>query len=165
MKIISSLFILVGALLLCQCQTNQPQNNTIEVSSAQELLDAIGPDRTIKLAAGVYDLTPAAEGESEYHVARYVFDGFERSVKHVNGLRLIGGAGVKIQVEPRYANVLTFEGCRDLTIENIFFTHTPEQGYCTGGVLNFANCSNVVINNCVLDGCGIEGITAQFVTT
>lgn len=164
MKFITPVIVAISAFFLCQCKTNQPQTNTIQVSSSQELLDAIGPDRTIKLAAGSYDLTPAAAGTSEHHLARYVFDGFERVVKNVNGLRLVGGSGVKIHVGPRYAYVFNFEGCRDITIENIFFTHTPDQGYCSGGVLNFENCSNINISNCVLDGCGTEGITARNVS-
>jgi hypothetical protein len=46
-------------------------------------------------------------------------------------------------------------------LENIDAGHGPEKGDCTGGVLNFSNSYNININNSVLFGSGIEGITAE----
>ena len=164
MKYLSAGLILGVSLLLCQCETTRKQSNVIEVGSSQELLDAIGPDRTLKLASGIYDLTATTADSATHHQTREVFDGLERVIKNVSGLRLIGGAGVKLHIAPRYAYVLNFENCRDITLENIEFTHTPDLGYCTGGVLQFENCSGISIDSCVLDGSGTEGLTLRNVT-
>lgn len=63
----------------------------------------------------------------------------------------------KIEITPRYANVLTFISCENITFTNLQLGHTDE-GYCTNGVLGFDDCKNIAINNCGLFGCGTEGI-------
>lgn len=63
----------------------------------------------------------------------------------------------KVEVTPRYANVLTFISCENISLNNIYFGHTDE-GYCTNGVLAFDDCKNISINNCGLYGCGTEGL-------
>ena len=36
-----------------------------------------------------------------------------------------------------------------------------EPGYCMGGVLNFRECDNILVDSCGLYGCGILGIQAE----
>jgi len=63
----------------------------------------------------------------------------------------------KVEVTPRYANVLTFISCEDISLSNIYFGHT-EEGYCSNGVLAFDDCKSIRIDNCGLYGCGTEGL-------
>lgn len=67
------------------------------------------------------------------------------------------GMRMLMRVRPRYAYVLSFIGCSDITIDGLVMGHTDE-GYCEGGVLEFYDCKNVNVSNCDLYGCGIEGI-------
>lgn len=54
-----------------------------------------------------------------------------------------------IEITPRYANVLTFINCENITLTNLQLGHTDE-GYCTNGVVGFDGCRNITINNCGL---------------
>jgi len=63
--------------------------------------------------------------------------------------------------EPRYADVLSFHDCSDLTIENVTLGHTVEQGSCEGAVLEFNNCRNVTLDGLDLYGCGTYGVAAH----
>lgn len=65
-----------------------------------------------------------------------------------------------IEVTPRYAYVLEFISCENLTFTNLLLGHTRE-GYCSNGVLGFDDCKNITITNCGLYGCGTEGIVAR----
>jgi polygalacturonase len=88
-----------------------------------------------------------------------VFDGHELIVHNVAGLKLIGaGKATQLLAKPRYANVLTFDGCTDIALENLVLGHTPA-GYCEGGVVRMSKCRAITINKCDLFGCGIEGLT------
>lgn len=73
---------------------------------------------------------------------------------------LINGQRTLLRVSPRYADVLMFINCSDITIDGFIMGHTDE-GYCEGGVLSFRSCKNVRVDNCDLYGCGIEGITLR----
>ncbi|MCP4375703.1 MAG: hypothetical protein GY794_05950 [bacterium] len=131
----------------------------IYVKTAEELVLAIGSDRTIKLRPGVYDLSSVAQKQTEFVRWAKVHDGYELIVRNVKGLKLIGPRkSPEILAKPRYANVLRFDNCKDITLENLVLGHTPE-GYCEGGVLAINKSTGVTINKCDLFGCGIEGLT------
>ena len=66
-----------------------------------------------------------------------------------------------ISAVPRYADVLSFEFCTNVTLENMTCGHTVEPGYCMGGVLGFKDCRNTIVRNCGLYGCGILGVIAR----
>ena len=136
------------------------------VSTVDELLEAIGPDRIIQLEDGEYNLTQAGSygdlsaGEYWHWVDSY--DGYQLVIRNVAGLWLEGSdvQRCSIVTEPRYANVLAADSCDDLHFSNFTAGHTPGEGYCSGGVLDFYSCSRVRIQNCDLYGCGTYGITA-----
>ena len=137
------------------------------VSDAGELLKAIAPDTTILLAPGSYDLTLSGEDEAiaawneqfDYVKLRRCFDGIEIVVTDCDGLTLRGaGEGVHLHLEPRYADVLSFENCRDLTLANLTLGHTPERGSCEGSVVALTDCANVTVDNADLYGCGVYGL-------
>ncbi len=145
-------------------------DGTVTVSTVDELLAAIAPDTTVVLASGLYDLSKAADyGKTggEYYSWVESYDGPELSLNGVSGLTLKAAedAEVTISAVPRYADVLYFDSCSNIVLEDLTLGHTQEPGQCAGGVLNFDNCENVLINDCELFGCGIMGVQAAHCRT
>ncbi len=142
------------------------EDEAIPVSTAGEFLEAIAPGAEIELAPGTYNLTAylseASETVSDY-VARGFTDGWQAEIHGVEGLTIRGAAGGKIEVvaEPRYSDVLNFSDCSDIVIENVTFGHTIEQGHCEGAVLSFDHCRNIRLDALDLYGCGTYGVAAS----
>lgn len=141
------------------------------VTTMDQFVRELAPNRHICLAPGSYNVTEwilgASEAEREanpYVEVALVNDGLE--------LKLVGLAHVAIYTpthdpadtslvaEPRYANVLSFVGCNDITLRDLTLGHTPEQGYCTGGVVYLEDCGSVTLKNLDLYGCGTYGVSA-----
>ena len=163
----------------------------VYASDAESLINAIGPGHEIHLAPGVYNLTEwidkagasgaFGEVDSDFKLAEMlgkgvdlspyvklerVHDGYEIVIHDVRNLSICAAASftpgtIEIVVEPRYANVLTFENCDKVFLSDIIAGHTPEQGYCTGGVLCFRDCGRIALSGMDLYGCGTYGITAE----
>ena len=139
----------------------------IRVRNVDELLSAIGSDRLIELSEGDYCLTEARSyGRDSYSSLWYwqdSYDGYQLVITGVRNLCLTGaGAGrCSIVTDPRYANVLRFEDCIGLDISGLTLGHTPGEGFCSGGVLDFFRCEDVSVSECELYGCGTYGITAS----
>jgi hypothetical protein len=137
---------------------------TIIVETPDQFVDAIGSNRTIQLKTSEISLKDVSYGKNG---SNYRFDeehdGYELVIFGVKNLNIIGlgSAQVKITTEPQYGDVIVFENCEQITIENINAGHGPEKGYCTGGVFNFLRCKNITINQSTLYGSGMEGITAE----
>ena len=133
------------------------------VQDAEGFIKAIGPDREIILKSGTYVISESSliSLKSDYIKWQETYDGYELLVINVKNLTISAEAGknASILVKPSYSNVLSFSNSQNITLNNITFGHGPEKGYCTGGVLVFSDCSNVVINGCDLFGCGTEGLT------
>ncbi|MBR6345232.1 MAG: right-handed parallel beta-helix repeat-containing protein, partial [Lachnospiraceae bacterium] len=89
-------------------------------------------------------------------------DGLELVIKDVEDLTIMSEYEVELQVEPRYACVLNFEGCEDITLQGITMGHTDGEGYCSGAVLNFSDCDGVDISGMDLYGCGTYGIWSNY---
>ena len=140
----------------------------VRVTNIDELLAAIGPERTIVLAPGVYDLSAAADYGGfggEYYSWRESYDGPELVIDGAKGLTICAEsdapAATVITAVPRYANVLAFQSCEDLTIKGLTVGHTQAPGECSGGVINLQGCSGTSIRDCRLYGCGISGVNAS----
>lgn len=84
-----------------------------------------------------------------------VHDGKEATIRDVHNFELTGSAD--LLAEPRYAWVLNFRDCHSLALRDLTFGHT-EEGYCRGGVLRFQSCTDVILENCDLFGCGTYGL-------
>ncbi|MCL1875565.1 MAG: ankyrin repeat domain-containing protein [Synergistaceae bacterium] len=157
-------------------------NRIINVTNAREFLEAIGSDRIIEMAPGKYNLSewdPILNNQSEQaprcpnlkndgspKLDKGVlwsddpFDGGELVLSGINNLtiRSTGKASeTLIIVDPRYAFVMTFWDCSDITMENLTAGHS-EGGACEGGVFRFGNCSQIAINNAGMYGCGTVGL-------
>lgn len=135
---------------------------TIRVSDEKELIRAIGPDRTLVLEPGVYNLAEldGDEWDNPYTAWEPVDDGRQLNLMGVANLQILGAGSrpVKIVIECRFAFVLGFQDCDNIAITNIEAGHTPGKGDCPGGVFRFRGCRGVAIDQSVLGGGGKEGL-------
>ena len=134
------------------------------VSTVDEFLAAIGSDRTIYLDDGLFDLSTATRcgaGFGAHYRWDERYDGPSLVIENVSNLRIVGqGQGeTTLQAVPRYADVLGFEGCRNVTVADLTAGHRKEApGSCSGDVLAFERCSGFQVADCGLFGCGVFGL-------
>lgn len=146
----------------------QPSDDgMIHVDNVDAFLAAIGPDTTIYLEPGNYDLTTAADYGSmggEYYTWGEEFDGYSLVIQYVGNLTILAESPNKVTLEtvPRYADVLRFENCHDITLQGFTAGHTVEPGSCAGDVLGFVTSQGIRVENCSLFGCGVIGIHAEY---
>ncbi len=158
---------------------NVAAQKEIKVNSARELIEAIGSNRIIVIQDGcVLNLTPILNNEDffdrdgfgwlpnyyperngteELKVSCKCFDGRMLDLIGIRNLTIRGGKDCKIVVEPRYAYIFSFYGCKNIRLERLTIGHT-EEGYCEGGVILASGCENLSIANCDLYGCGTYGL-------
>lgn len=139
---------------------SQIDENTYLVKNVSEFLDAIGPERTIILKSGKYNLSGAHKVENDYIDWPNNYDGEYPVLRSLRNLRIIGEFGAEIQIDPAYGWVLSFDTCRNIRLENLIAGHTSP-GYCSGGVLQFLYCSDIEVRNCDLYGCGTYGLETE----
>ncbi|MGB3366771.1 MAG: right-handed parallel beta-helix repeat-containing protein, partial [Acidaminobacteraceae bacterium] len=135
------------------------EENVISVSTTEQFLSAIGPDRTIKVASGEYDLL-SIKIDNEYIKYEDTYDGRELVIYKVENLKIIGDENSKPEfvIDPRYSNVMVFKEVGNLTIKNIVAGHRKDLGESTGGVFKFDFSDDVVLENLDLYGSGTVGI-------
>lgn len=135
------------------------------VDSVDGFIAAIGSDRVIMLKEGCYDLTAAAdygEGSGEHWYWQEAYDGHELVICGVENLRITGSEEkTELITQPRYADVLSFENSRGITVQKLTLGHSPEPGLCAGGVIYLDGCEDVRVEESYLYGCGIIGLQAQ----
>ena len=141
------------------------EDGMIHVTNVDELLASIAPNVTIYLEDGVYDLSKAAGfggSGGEYAYWMNCYDGPGLVISGVEGLTITAGGPHRatIAAVPRYADVIYFENCKGLSLQNFTAGHTQEPSSCMGGVLSFHNCTDTTVQDCSLYGCGILGVTA-----
>lgn len=149
--------------------TGIPVQDGVEyhVTTVDELLAAIGSDTTIYLDNDMFDWSTATNyggygGEHYYWVD--IYDGPGLVITGVSNLRLIGQGkdATTVQAVPRYADVIAFESCRNVTVANLTAGHLKgEPGSCSGDVLAFESCQDFHIVDCGLFGCGVYGVRAN----
>lgn len=134
----------------------------IEVTTVDELLNAIAPDTVIELTGQRYMLTEASTygtGSGSGYYRWDTGDGAELVIENVTGLTIrAANRDTCIVTEPRWVNVLHFIDCEDIALEGFTAGHT-DGAYCSGGVLCFENTKGVTVDGCSLYGCGTEGVT------
>lgn len=160
----------VGTLGLPEMIDLSPEGYTVTVGTVEELLDCIGPQVGIILKPGYYNLSEyiedvwEREGEHWNETHPYVqlrdcYDGVEVVIRNVDGFSICGDGEnrTEIVVDPRYAQVLNFKNCSDLMFLGLTMGHT-ETGECSGNVLDFYGCQNVILSAMDIYGCGFFGI-------
>lgn len=145
----------------------QPQME-VHVSTVDELIAAIGPNTEIVLDAAEYDLSTATgygTSSGAYYYWEDIFDGPGLVIRDVDNMTIRSNDGRHtehtISAVPRYADVLQFRACSGITVSGFTAGHTREPGSCAGGVLEFADCDGITVDNCGLFGCGILGVQAD----
>ena len=140
---------------------------TVRVKDVDELVAAIGPNTAVELQPGEYALAAAstygqATGNQYCRWEAASEGGYELIISGVNGLTLLGAGTdeTTILAQDRYANVLRFVGCGQLTVSRFTAGHDPAPGYCFGGVLRLEHCNGVAVEGCALFGCGVVGVDA-----
>ena len=141
------------------------EQETVTVTTVDEFLAALGSNREIIIDAPMLELSTATGYKNMVGGENYdwsdPFDGPQLNIRNLDNLTIRGkdgkGANV-ISAVPRYAQVLCFEGCTNLTVKDLTLGHTKEPGYCAGGVLDLQRCTNVTVENTGLFGCGTIGI-------
>ena len=136
------------------------------VDNVKDLLLAIEPGADIVLEPGTYNLSKyieLAKGDVNENGWVYLYDcgdGKEARIANVSDLTIRGldGEHTEIVIEPREAQVLTFESCDNVTLENLTLGHTVSTDPCEGDVLDLINCSDIALNGMDLYGCGTNGI-------
>ena len=142
------------------------EDGYVHVSTVDEFLAAIAPNTAIYLEDGDYDLSSAASyggyGSQYYLWKDTGVDGPQLVICNLRGLSITGGGADKASIiaKPRYAEVLAFDNCQDISLSGFTAGHSQAPGSCIGGVLYFNNTGNISIESCSLYGCGVWGITA-----
>ena len=149
-------------------QATQPQLE-IHVANVDELIAAIGPNTKIILDSEWYELSEATgygTSSGSYYYWEDMFDGPGLVIRDVDNMTIASADGnVKkhtISAVPRYADVLAFKACSNVTLSGFTAGHTIEPGSCIGGVIEFRDCDNMTVDNCGLYGCGILGVYAEY---
>lgn len=137
----------------------------VTVSTAEELIGALGSNKKIYLKQGVYDLSSVSQDYRDSQAQVYwepVFDGYELTLKDIQNLTIEGpGEGTaEIIAEPRYAFVLSFLNSSNVNLVNIKAGHS-EGGYCEGGVFSFKDSAHIQIDGALMYGCGTEGLRLE----
>lgn len=142
--------------------------NPVTVRNADEFIAAIAPDTEIIVDAERIDFSKArgyGTASGEYYRWAEAFDGPELFITGVSNLTVRGSGEDHntnvLSAVPRYANVLNFENCCNITVKGLTAGHTEEPGSCIGGVLFFLNSQDILIEDCGLFGCGTLGVNAM----
>lgn len=146
---------------------------TVHVSTADEFIKAIASDTLIIIDSEQIDLSTAknyGEGAIEFWncpedsffgdknwVWEQVYDGHALWIGNVSNLHIQGG---KLVTAPRYANVLGFYNCSNISLNGTTLGHL-EGSECAGGVVYLYGCSDAVLESCELYGCGIYGVQTE----
>ena len=158
----NTVFIFIIAALTSFASQQISAQELVQVDNTLDFLNAIKSNTIIELAEGTYNISSVIENQTNENISIIDnFDGYEPDIYNVNDLTIRAKGKVTILLEPRYAWVMMFYNCNNLTLEGITMGHT-EKGYCVGGVLSFSECNNITIKSCSLYGSGTVGINTNF---
>ena len=134
----------------------------ITVSTAEELLAALGSNRRILLQKGVYNLDVAKQvfvGNANVYFEES-YGGLELILDDVHNLTIQGEGDLQseIVIEERDSAVMSFLSCSNIRIQNMIAGHTKEGGECSSGVFFFYDCAGVSIDGTQMYGCGTHGL-------
>lgn len=145
------------------------KQKVIKVKTSEQFIKAIDSNRRIIVENDLLDMTetikrmqlPEVDEDATGTMVSEEYDGPSLLIANVSNLTIEGKySDTHIQVTPRYANVLAFASCENITMKNLKLGHT-NTGDCVGNVVDTKYCVNVNIENCKLYGCGVEGVAAE----
>ena len=147
-------------------EVNEFGEATYHVDNVDDFLAAIGSNTTIYVDAELIDFSTASNyggyGGTSY-CWRDNYDGPALVITGVQNLHIIGQGRDKttLQAVPRYADVLYFEDCSNISVEDLTAGHLKEApGSCAGDVLEFYRCGEILVRGCGLFGCGVNAVYA-----
>ncbi|MCQ2539233.1 MAG: right-handed parallel beta-helix repeat-containing protein [Acetatifactor sp.] len=143
---------------------------TVTVTNAVELYNAIHNNTHIILKAGTYNLSTILDRfKNNEDINYYYYDGeycesYGDSiyVPYLRDIFIEGeeGAEVLICTEDPGVAPLEFYNCNNIILKNLTVGHEVEPGHCSGSVLCFDSSYTITIENCRLYGSGTYGIEA-----
>lgn len=131
------------------------------VSNVDDFLAAIAPDTEILLTEGTYYLNTAKDfGKSASPYYEWGGWNNEDLVLKADNLTIRGSGQGKTNLltEPRTADVLTFQDCRNVTLESMSLGHTVEPQACDGCVVQVSSAADISLKDLDLYGCGTVGV-------
>ena len=134
--------------------TENPDREVFEVRSASDFFNAVGSNRILRIVTDNIDLSDFPEFENSH-------------ISDVENMT-IEGIDPKLPTD-MYVNtndfsevaVLEFMNCKNIVLRNLRLGHYPETYSCNAPVVAFNDCEKITIEECILYGCGTEGIDAQ----
>lgn len=136
-----------------------------EVSTVKDFLLALDDNTEIIINKGVLDITSTELIKYKDIIPhknknKIILDAMGLYLKNFNNLTIKGKNVTKLLSTYEYDDILNFESCESIFLENLIIVHEIAADVCEGQVLDFYNCSNVHIKNCELNGSGTYGLSA-----
>ncbi|MFP4104447.1 MAG: right-handed parallel beta-helix repeat-containing protein [Phycisphaerae bacterium] len=152
--------LLIAICLLAVSATIGCGRKNITVTNAEELVQAIGSNRTIHLKPGDYDLYKLRLGKMTHVVKDGLEEDANVTFRDVENLTLVGEGDEPVEIIASNPLVypLNFQRAKNVGLRNLRIGHEP-QGSCAGGVIWMQDADGVEIDDCDLYGCGTEGLT------
>lgn len=147
----SLIVMLVMSIFVSAMPALAESQRVVNVSSAQELVNAIASDTKIIIQQGNY-LVPA--GRNEYGVPYGI------KIENISNLTIQADGWVDIQLDTGMSPVFEVIDSNNISFIGLSAGHNvPEYG-CEGDghVIWLENSQNITIDNCDLWGCGIMGV-------
>lgn len=154
----------------------------VYVNDEKEFLQALGADREIIIRDGAVinvekllddeslfnDGTRCVVTEGYHHdddspfiYNEYVDDVKELAIANINNLTIRAEKNCSIVMDSTLAYILKFVRCHNVRLENINFLH-KDSGWSDRGTLAFERCSNVVMNNVVINSWAGGGLVVHW---
>jgi hypothetical protein len=135
----------------------------LDITTVDQLIDAIGPNRLIRLSPGDYDLSKVRESSHGFMSIEPEFDGPQIILHNLRNTEFAcdGPEPAHIYVQPRYSYPLYLSDCEGIRLRNLRFGHLPEPGECIGGVVKIVQSKTIDLNECDLYGCGTVGLDLE----
>ncbi len=145
---------------------------TVTVSTVEELYNALGSGKHIILKGGTYNISKMDKSKvSNDNLNYYYYEGeYHESygdsivVNYLSNVWLEGEAGAEVLIctEDYSVAPLEFQSCGNIVLENLTLGHEVEPGYCSGAVVSMESSYYVTVKNCRLYGSGTYGIEARY---
>lgn len=165
--------LLVGLFSIISVSAFSQRTDTIRVSSIDELFEAIASNKIILMAEGNYDISKL-DADKKTNSSRMqkiqlnseTFGNTELVIKGVSNLKIIGigKKQSKIFSPDITVNVLKFNNCKNIVLENLEIGHKATQGCegdCMWNIIDISESENFEIKKSLIYGIGAFGISAD----